>query len=719
MSNHAGPAPMTASESDPLLPSKRKKPFYRPRPLWLVPFAITGALVRGMTLAPRVEVFTQLSCATVHKHHPYNHTNAILIPHNPEYMSIYSALDPVGPHLSSVHSTSVLLPSHQDDDDGAQEEDPRRLPSERCISDPKVTAGAARLQTIMTTTMGFLSALTTGWWGHFSERHGRTRVLAISTLGLFLTDLTFILVATPGSALSSHGHKLLILAPFIEGCLGGWSTLQSATSSYVSDCTSAGSRAKIFSRFTGVFYLGFALGPTIGGWIIRNGIPGIDRIGTLHGQGKSVTEVFWLAICCSFINLFLVAFVFPESLSKEQRARAIEQYHANSKGKGHASNQDSDGSVSPAPAEAPPKPGAIRRFLSPLAVFFPAAISRPTASGVVKTRDWSLTFLALSVLLFMLSTGIYQIKYIYAEHVYGWGADKLSYYISFAGGLRAVCLLFVMPAVISTFKPTVQKSTNKTASPTKAQLAQEIHFDLMLTRICICIDICSQFLVSISPSPSNIHAESIRSFLTSTPSQTSADRRSEIFFVLASSLSGFGAGFLPAAQSLALCIVQARQLLESTASERDASAVASDAREESIKPKGDSGIGKLFGALSVLQAVGQMIMGPLLFGLVYSDSVAQFPKAIFVTACGILVGALGFASLIRSPVQRERPRGKGKAPMKGGAHRTKSSRLSRAEEEERRGRSRASKDLFGYGVPITRDNEEQVQRSTQEAGPSL
>lgn len=34
--------------------------------------------------------------------------------------------------------------------------------------------------------MGLLSALTTGWWGRFGERHGRTKILAISTLGLFL-----------------------------------------------------------------------------------------------------------------------------------------------------------------------------------------------------------------------------------------------------------------------------------------------------------------------------------------------------------------------------------------------------------------------------------------------------------------------------------------------------------------------------------------------------
>lgn len=61
--------------------------------------------------------------------------------------------------------------------------------------------------------------------------------------------------------------------------------------------------------------------------------------------------------------------------------------------------------------------------------------------------------------------GIFQIKYLYAEHVYEWGAEQvglvasvhrisngadrailqLSYYITWMGGVRAVHLLFVMP----------------------------------------------------------------------------------------------------------------------------------------------------------------------------------------------------------------------------------------------------------------------------------
>lgn len=121
-----------------------------------------------MTTAPRVEVFTQLACARLH--HPYNHTESPL-----HSLSLPSYLDP---HLPPFHLTF---------EDQDEEDDPRHLPSIQCTSDAAVQAGAARLQTVMTTTMGLLSALTTGWWGHFGERHGRTRVMAMATFGLFLT----------------------------------------------------------------------------------------------------------------------------------------------------------------------------------------------------------------------------------------------------------------------------------------------------------------------------------------------------------------------------------------------------------------------------------------------------------------------------------------------------------------------------------------------------
>ena len=163
-------------------------------------------------------------------------------------------------------------------------------------------------------------------------------------------------------------------------------------------------------------------------------------------------------------------------------------------------------------------------------------------------------------------------------------------------------------------------------------------------------------------------------------------------------------------QSLALCIVQARVL-----------AGAGDEGGGGAGGEGAAGvgIGRLFGALAVLQAVGQMIIAvstvffglefgveswmygclclslliwcflqPMIFGLVYSGTVAAFPKAIFMTAAGILVAALALVMLVQSPVGGGSRKAKGKR------------RRAREEVEVERGRSRISKDLRGGGVYV-------------------
>ncbi|KAJ6612128.1 major facilitator superfamily domain-containing protein [Mycena sp. CBHHK59/15] len=686
-SNTADPAPIAVSgEREPLLADspvhvpRTKKPFYRARPLWLVPFAITAALVRGMTLAPRVEVFTQLSCSRLH--HNYNHTSLF----GSESAPLQFWIDPAGRPEADRTTFSVLAMGEPRDAEDSDEDDPRQLPSARCMSDPAVQSGAARIQTMFTTTMGLLSALTTGWWGHFGERHGRTKVLAIATFGLFLTDLAFILASTPSSPLASHGHTLLLIAPVIEGLLGGWSTLQSGTSAYISDCTSSGSRAAVFSRFTGVSFLGFALGPLIGRWLIQHPIAFLTSA-PHRGQrdGQSVMSVFWVAVCCSFINLCLVLFVFPESVTQEQRDLASGR---SIKGKGRG-NRASEGTATPddtdeqavEEAELPRKTGIIRAFLGPLAIFLPTPIFIDGSSR--KRKDWSLTLLACAMFGYMLSAGLYQIKYLYGTHVYSWGPAQLSMYISFMGGGRALFLLFVFPLVISTFKPKSELPKVNSADgtkavkpkPTKAHLAQEIKFDLRLARISLLIDIVANLSIVLAPAPSvRMHSQFFVD--PKSPAKTSSEfRNSQALFVVASWIACWGAGLVPAVQSLALCIVQARALLEADAAPPTEGAVAVV----------DAGAGRLFGALAVLQATGQMILGPLLFGLVYSGTVATFPKAVFVTAIGILFVALTATLLVRSPLAEAR--------RKSGSRR----RFRTVEEEEERGRSRVSKDLRGYG----------------------
>ncbi|KAF7973488.1 hypothetical protein HWV62_14980 [Athelia sp. TMB] len=668
------PNPVTnlVDERQPLLadaskPKREKRSFYRPRPIWLAPFAIIASLVRGMTLAPRVQVFTQLACGSLNTE--FDHTIAISnlssiastyspATHDP-YSSPYFAVDAAGPH----HIVHFPQPRFEAKDES------HVLPADHCSSDPSVQSGAARIQTILITTSGVLSALTTGWWGQFGEHHGRTRtilittsgvlsalttgwwgqfgehhgrtrVLALSTLGLFVTDLTFILVSTPSSPFAAHGHKLLIIAPFIEGLLGGWSTLQGATLAYISDCTSDGSRAQVFSRYNGVFYVGLSLGPLLGAQIIKHPFSPIRSF--VEGASPlSVTSVFWVAIAFSLLNFLLAAFVFPESLSKEKREKNALA------AKAAAAHELEMAEVASGKVRRDwAGLGFLRAFFGPLALFLPK--DGVDAAGR-KKKDWSLTFLAMASFGYMLGMGIFQIKYMYAVHVYKWGPGQLSYYISLLGGLRAVALLLVLPFIIATFKPkTKTKSTSKgqpgaPAKPTTALLAQEMSFDLLLTRLSFILEIISHTSVACLPNPA---------------SQPTTYQQS--IFIVASSLSSFSAGVVPGIQSLALCITQSRALAITKAG-----GVVHEV-----------GTGKLFGALSVLQAAGQMIIGPMLFGVIYSKTVADFPDAIFATAGAFCIASLSFVLMIR-------PDG-GKAEGK---------RRARTEAQIERGRPRRSKDL--------------------------
>ena len=241
------------------------------------------------------------------------------------------------------------------------------------------------------------------------------------------------------------------------------------------------------------------------------------------------------------------------------------------------------------------------------------------------------------------SSPVHSAMYVY--HLYSWFLSNHSHYR-------------ITSVIIVTFKPkpktkptTLKPGPALKRKPTGAVLAQEMHFDLFLTRLCFVLDILSHTFVVLSPSPSaTIHALSNRT----------ASSYSQIMFVAASSLSSFGSGVVPAVQSLALSILQSRSISNAKAGCKGE----------------DVDIGRLFGALAVLQAVGQMILGPLIFGFIYSATVATFPKAIFTTAGGICVVSIAFVFLIR-PVAG--PKGK--------------RRRVQSEVEIERGRSRVSKDL--------------------------
>ncbi|KAF8583727.1 MFS general substrate transporter [Ramaria rubella] len=603
----ASPDDTLPTERDPLIvsssSSKRleriKKPWYRARPLWIAPFAVTASLCRGMTLAPRTEVFIQLACEEFSQgrhHHTSQHKHIqSLYTTFPNHHYPTSDADKKYTHLLIDRDPIVTLPSVEKPTSKSGSVDDKDPPDEKvrpvnCSANPAVQAGAAKLQTIMTTIMGLLSALTTGWWGQFGDQRGRTKVIASATFGLLFTDVMFLIASNPPEILRGRAHTLLLVAPVLEGLLGGWSTLQGATHAYISDCTSAGSRAQIFSRFTGVFHVGLALGPEIAALLLRS--------------THSTTKVFRTSVVCAFINLFLLLFVFPESLDKETREQNIK-----------AAKEAKEKALQAAHGKRGlwrPVKTALKTFVEPLGILGPKL--RERGRGL----DWTLTLVSLSMFTFYLSLGLNQMKYLYAKHVFSWDGETLSYYITAVGTARALHLLLILPTIIRLLKPPpvvnasqpTSTTQGKKVAPTPKGLLAEIKFDLLVAKVSAVVDILSHVLATLA--------------LIS----------SEALFVGFTTISSFGAGMTPALQSVAMSTLYLRE---------------GGGQNNEGPSKGGAEVGKLFGAFSVVQAVGSMILGPMLFGTVYSTTVRSYPKAIFVVAAGLLLVSLAMLLLIRPP----------------------------------------------------------------------
>lgn len=129
--------------------------------------------------------------------------------------------------------------------------------------------------------------------GRLSDRYGRRPLLIFSISG---TVLSFLILGFANTLF------LLILSRFLDGVLGGNVALARA---YITDVSDEEDRAKSLGLIGAAFGLGFIIGPVIGG--------------TLAQFGYHVPA--FVAAGLAFINLVLVIWRLPESLSPEAREK--------------------------------------------------------------------------------------------------------------------------------------------------------------------------------------------------------------------------------------------------------------------------------------------------------------------------------------------------------------------------------------------------------------
>ena len=129
--------------------------------------------------------------------------------------------------------------------------------------------------------------------GRLSDRFGRRPILIVSLAG---TALGFLIMGWAGSL------PLLFIARIIDGDSGGnISTAQA----YIADISTPENRSRSMGIIGAAFGLGFTFGPMIGGIMSR----------------ISYGAPFYFAAALAIVNVILLYFILPESLSAEYRSK--------------------------------------------------------------------------------------------------------------------------------------------------------------------------------------------------------------------------------------------------------------------------------------------------------------------------------------------------------------------------------------------------------------
>ncbi|EIW72146.1 hypothetical protein TREMEDRAFT_58302 [Tremella mesenterica DSM 1558] len=679
----------------------RRKPWRRPKPTWILPFLVGAALSVGMGIAPRSEIFIDLACLahppqqaqqpvsnlffsldsplapSAHENLPSFHmTHDVIIP---GYLRIFETTSDVSqkirsetsslerpvnaedsdstsflrngsiktdesdnlspadkwflkiqhdmweyhlhhpsppPEISVPKTTKTVKPIRPTEplpypgpspsgqppeqssgekeregtgDTGRRNQGPpyRAIDPKLCKADPKVQAAAAKLTMILTLSMGTLSALTCGFWGQTSDRIGRTKVMAISTCGLLFNELTFIIVAS-FPHLAPGGYRALLLGPIVDGLLGGFSTLQATLHAYTSDVTADGSRAAVFARLAGAMMTGFAIGPVLGTYII-------ELTGNLMSPFYIIASVHAL-----WVPLYL--FLLPESLSSD--ARNVLKKNA-SIAKEQAIQRDEQ------EREWEDETPAIASESDPFLIPSNDSDGRRLSfanSGHSKRRKrlvGSTKRLLRKATGFVEPLSIFLPRKVEGRRGRDWNLTLMGgtmFLMSMMYGVLQVKTQYALftygwtSAELGPFMSLVGFSRGfvlLVGIPIeKPPIPHSAILDLYTLRISLLISIIFFILLSLGPSPS--------------------------VYILLSFLITFGAGDTPAANSLALALIPH-----------------------------SSQAGRLFGALSVLHALGTTLLSPLLFGTLFALTVGKWTAAVFALSAGILGVAFGLVMLVR------------------------------------------------------------------------
>ena len=297
-----------------------------------------------------------------------------------------------------------------------------------CPKIPEVQALTSNFMLYASLIGGILSAITSPKLGAFSDRYGRTRMMACTSIGMLIGEVLTIIAATFPDTVSVYW---ILVGYACDGFCGSFTAGMAITNAYASDCTAPSRRSVAFAYFQGCLFTGIAFGPIISGYIVKS--------------TGSLVSIFYVVLVAHVFFVSTLLFIIPESLTKERQLAAREK--AVFVGKSEAMERERRSALAVTSA------GVDwiqlgKNLKNGYGLFTPLSILWPTGEGTNSAVRRNLVFLAaVDTTMFGVSMGSMSIIIIYSKYMFGWDTLQSSIFISSVNISRVSCLLILLPLV--------------------------------------------------------------------------------------------------------------------------------------------------------------------------------------------------------------------------------------------------------------------------------
>ncbi|KAG0199552.1 hypothetical protein BGX28_007229 [Mortierella sp. GBA30] len=267
--------------------------------------------------------------------------------------------------------------------------------------------------------LGFVEVITSvaiGYYASLSDKHGRRIIIITAFMGSLILHSSYVAM---GIYWDHIGLPLMIISGLVYGIFGGAYLGMTMCFAYTADCTDPTKRNRAFSWLHAALFLGLAIGPYLGGTIVR-------------ATGTFLTVVF-IDMAITVVALLLTVFFMPESLPAKQPAH-IQSLYPKVNRKADSAN------------------GLHGRVAWHSHVFHSLAFFKPNG------RNTNLVLLAaISFLMMLAYRGTLSVIILYTNQIFQWTEYEDGIMFSLASSVRLIAMIIILPALVHFYKKASKK----------------------------------------------------------------------------------------------------------------------------------------------------------------------------------------------------------------------------------------------------------------------